>query len=586
MTLSPVSTAGSVETTVLSRRDTDGSSETSVLTVGNIDLESFIWHPWFARMSGDVSVGYDKTFGDLDAGSALRASATGTLDILPRSKYPATLSFAHVDSRVSGDFSGSDFTRDRVGLTARAAITQSLKSTVRASWDRTDRTESGVRTGLRGGFDLTKTFSNDEAFLGIERVNMGLDYRQSDFRANDPDEEDRSLDRATFRFDTQSEPLDNLRIDSRFTGTYTDLLDEDDAETRLTTQGVSTLQWRPDDLPFSVTGALRTLFEDITEDDGGRTRGSTTVLASGSLGLRWPVTDHLSVNSGIRASYEDVARDEGIDLGETGDETGRRFESGILFGITYLSERHDLAGFDWRWDGRLQTDTGFDSEAGLDARDFAQLGHSLEREVDGIFFWPVRITLSQEADVRIDTEDEDSLFTAGLSHALQLSYNASDRNSSSFGRFFLRDNHGLVGDGREFQNAQVQFGHRLSVDRDTRFQGNLNAQGSRSVDEDGETDEFFSLSAEMIYEQRELFGVLNLGFRSTLRANILDAKELFGGADDELTESEALRNDWRNVLTYRIGRLIAQAEATAFHEDEGLGYLVLLRLRREFGGQL
>jgi len=413
-----------------------------------------------------------------------------------------------------------------------------------------------------------------------------LDYRQSDFRATDPDEEDRALDRATLRFDLQSEPWKNVRIDSRFTGTYSEFVNEDEAESRLTTQGISTLQWRPEGLPFTVTGALRTLYEDIREEEGGRSLGSTTALASGSLGLRWPVSDRFSLSAGVRASYEDAKRDKGVDLGEVSDETGRRYETGVLVGATYLSRRHDLAGFDWHWDARLQTDNGFDSEAGFDSRDFAQIGHSLEREVDGIFFWPVQIILSQDADFRMDTEDDDTLFSAGISHALSLSYNAADRNSSSFGRIFLRDNRNLVGEKRRFQNARLQFGQRVSIDRDSRLQGNLNAQASRSVEEDGDRDSFLSLSAELNYAQRDLFGVPDLGFRSTLRMNILNAKELFGGADDELTNTDALRNDWRNVLTYRIGRLIARAEATAFHEDEGLGYLILFRLRREFGGQL
>ena len=127
MTLAPVTTTGSVQSTVIGRRDSDGSSELTVQESASIDVASYIWQPWFVQVRGGVDVAHDKTFG-ASGGAALSVSADATLDVLPRSKYPLTLGLAHIDSFASGDFSGARTTSDRAFINASAVLTQNLRA--------------------------------------------------------------------------------------------------------------------------------------------------------------------------------------------------------------------------------------------------------------------------------------------------------------------------------------------------------------------------------------------------------------------------------------------------------------------------
>lgn len=583
MGLAPVSVSGSVQTVAVNRYTSDGSSEVATTATANVGLKTYVWHPWFATVSSDLGVGYDFSTGDAK-NSALRAGGNVTLDILPQSNYPVSISAGHHESRISGDFVSGDLVRDHASLSARAAITPTIKGGFLASWDRTDRDDSGVRTGLRTNISLDKSFPKDSAYFGIKSIGFQAGLRRNDFTATDPNESDSNFDNANIRLTLRSEPAKNVLVDTRLSGLLLDVTTEDDDEKRLIAQGLTTVQWRPESLPINVTGALRVLYEDVSQVDAGRTLERSTKLASATVGMRWPVNDNLSLNVGLRASYEDIARDEGIDFEGDNDETGARFEAGFLVGANYRSNKYNLGGFDWRWNAQILTNNGLDTEAGFDSRDLFQVGHVLERRLEDLLSWPVLFSISQAFDVRLDTEDDDGLLSAGINHSVSLGYNRADRESSGFARLTIRDSRNVIGETRSFQSVQFRLGERLALSRFQRISGNVNAQAARSVDSEGDSETSASLSAEVRYEHRELFEVEGLFFRSILRANILDVEALFGADEETFNGFETLSNDWRNILTYRIGRLTAEAEASAFHRDGGFGYLVLVRLRREFGG--
>jgi hypothetical protein len=129
---------------------------------------------------------------------------------------------------------------------------------------------------------------------------------------------------------------------------------------------------------------------------------------------------------------------------------------------------------------------------------------------------------------------------------------------------------------------QGRIGRRVALSRQRRLQGDLSGQAARQVT-DGDSDIFVTAFGNFAYDHRNLFDIENLGWRSELRVNAVNLEKLFGkGSQDQ--NDELLRNDWRNVLSYRIGRLVASLEATAFQREAGLGYLALMRFRRVFGG--
>jgi hypothetical protein len=580
MTLAPVATTGTVQTTVINRRSTDGSSELTVQEGFGIGVDSYLWHPWFAQVNGSVDFSHEKTFG-ADGGSSFRGSADATLSVLPQSKYPVTLGVSHSDSRASGEFSSIDFTRDSAFINARAVITQNLSGGLRASWSRTDQTDTAVQTTQVVNLTLNQTFPRDKTILGISAIDLNVGLNSSNLVASSPDEDDNDHQVAIVQLGMKSEPFENLFYDSRITAIYDDEDDGDDATTRESLQGISTLQWRPENKPFVVTGSLRTLTEQISRDGNNDATDSKTLLAAGNLGVRWPVNDRLSFNLGLRGSYEDITREGGSSLGESDLDDGERVNATVNAGVNYNSEPRQLSGFEWRWDARAASENGIRSDEGVITRESLGLGHRFERMLEDVIFVPVRFSFAQDLDLQFDADGDDPI-SAGLSDSITFSHSQSKDATSTTARLFLRDSRELIGETREFQLIQARLGRRVAINRDRRMQSDLSMQTAREVNED-ETDIFFTMSGNLSYDHRNLFEIENLGLRSELRINLINLDELFGESTDDL-DSEFLRNDWRNILTYRIGRLTANVEATVFQRDEGFGYLALFRFRRDFGG--
>ncbi|MFQ5567962.1 MAG: hypothetical protein ACE5EU_16540, partial [Paracoccaceae bacterium] len=410
-------------------------------------------------------------------------------------------------------------------------------------------------------------------------LNVGLS--NSDLAATGSDQEDGGHQVATVQLSTHSEPFENLFYDSLMTAIYDDDADGDDTTTRLSFQGISTVQWRPEDHPFIVTGTLRTLTEKIDRESDDGSSDSETKLAAATLGLRWPVDDQFSFSLGLRGSYEDIKRDEGGVLGEDAADDGQRIDAGFTAGANYISEQRDLAGFDWRWDARASADNGFNSGEGLTSSETIGLGHRFERMLEDVIFVPVRFSFTQDASLSFAPSGEEP-YSATLSDSIIFNYSGVGDASSTFAGLSLRDSRNLIGEQTETQTIQARIGRRVAISRDRRLQGDLSAQAARQVSE-SETDITVTATGDFGYSHRNLFGIENLGLRSDLRVNVVNLDELFGLSSDE-TSDEFLRNDWRNILSYRIGRVTASLETSVFQQDGGVGYLALMRLRRDFGG--
>jgi hypothetical protein len=417
--LAPVSVSGSVQSTVIARRGTEGSSELTVQEGIGVDVASYIWQPWFVQVRGGVDLTHEKTFA-AEGGSSFSGSVDTALSVLPRSKYPVTLGFSHFDSRASGEFAGTDFIRDRASINATAVLTQNLRGGLWASWERADQSDSGVQTTQTMNLNLNQTFPRDEAPLGITSVGLNVGLSNSDLTATDPDEEDGSNQLATLHLDTHSEPFENLFFDSLVTAIYDDDVDGNDATTRKSLQGISTAQWRPEGKPFIVTGTLRTLTEKIEREDNGEPSDSDTKLAAATLGLRWPVDDNLSFNLGLRGSYEDVSRDEGSELGQDAIDDGQRFDAVLIADVNYISDKRKIASYDWRWDARASTENGMRSDEGVVSRESVGVGHRFERMFEDLIFVPVLFSFVQGADLGIDANSDEPL-NAGISDSITFS---------------------------------------------------------------------------------------------------------------------------------------------------------------------
>ena len=581
--MAPVEVSGSVQTLVVNRRTSEGQSDLATTAATNIAARTYVWQPWFATVSADANVAYDFSTNE-DIGSSLRAGGSVKLDILPKSKYPVSISAGHHESGLEGDHITGSFVRDFASIRARAAITPTISSGFLVSWDRVDQSESGTRNSINSNLSVDKRFTKEDNFLGLTSVGLHAVYRKNDFASAELNKDDTLFENGNIRLTFHGEPLSNVVVDGRFGARLLNFESKGDEDSRLVAQGLTTVQWRPKDYPFTVSGALRVLWEDFEQADSGERRNSSTKLASATAGIRWPLNDNLSFNLGARLNYEDVNRDDGIEFEGDSDETGARIEGGFIFSANYSSDIHDISGFGWRWNTQVLTNDGFDTEAGFDSSNLFQLQHQIDRNLTSLLSLPLTASLSQGIILRMDTEDDDGPFSAGLTHSLSLGYNRLDGSSNRYARLTVRDSRNIVGETRSLQSIQFRLGERLTLSRYQRISGDVSARAGRREARDGDVDTSVFVAADVRYEHRQLFDVDGLSFRSILRANILDLEALFGVEDEEIAGFSNISNDWRNILAYRIGRLTTEAEASAFHQDDGLGYLFMLRLRRDFGG--
>lgn len=579
MTLAPITTAGSVQSTALYRSRTNGDKEIRLQQNGTLTSQTYIWQPWFITTRGRGTVAFDRISGDDDS-QTLRGSGEATVSVFPRSKYPFSVSVSHIESTVEGDFAGTDFSQSRASATMRAVVSQSLNGRVTGSYDLLRRDGVGDLESQRLQFNVNKSFDQESRILGVDSIGFGASWTDRRFEATAPDDDDVDRQTGTVTLTMNSTPFEDVRYTSSYLFNFEDQDEVDDSFRLMSLQTVSTFQWRPKEELYVVTGTFRGLEERIDRRSSSTEADSDTSIYAGTIGMRWPVTERLNVNLGLRGAYESVNRDAGATVGEGDLREGSNLSISLLGGATYSSEERKLAGWDWRWNGRTNFDTGLRNEDGFLTRATIGVGHRASRDANLGFAGPVTIALDQEIDTRFDSDDPDQPIGIFLTNGVSLSKRRVSRSSNTSARLLVRDRRNLLESGNEFQLLQARWSGRTALDRHRSLQGNLMAQAVRQSDEI-EQDLFVTASGSAAYNHRNLFDIENLSYLSELRLNIIDIDELFGAGTEDLS-GDMFRNDWRNVVRYRIGQLSAQFEATGFHEDEGLGYLVLFRLRRDF----
>ena len=189
MTLAPVTTAGSIQSTALYRSRTNGDKEIRLQQNGTVTSQTYIWQPWFITTRGRGTVAFDRISGD-DNNRSLRGSGEATVSVFPRSSYPFSVSVSHIESTVEGDFAGTDFSHSRASATMRAVVSQSLNGRVNGSYDLLRRDGVGDLESQRAQINVNKSFDKESRLLGIDSIGFGAGWTDQSFDAKSPDEDD------------------------------------------------------------------------------------------------------------------------------------------------------------------------------------------------------------------------------------------------------------------------------------------------------------------------------------------------------------------------------------------------------------
>lgn len=576
--MAPIVYSGSLSNTVRTTSSTDKPREYSNVAAASVRANSYVWEPYIVTVDGAVTVGHDLETGGSDGTSnSFVASGTGTINVLPLSPIPTSISYTHTESVLDSDRPGVEFSGDQLTISSRARIDEDLNIAGFVSADQVDQGEDGSDRGLETSLSVIKNFE-ESTLTGNAR------YRVREFTAGSPDEED---SRDTLAFTTltyEFSPLEDTRMQSFATALFSDEEEGDDRDRRYSLQTVTSVQWRPDDEPFTVNGSLRGLWEQVNStgadpnDDGE----STATVATATVGVNYPINPRLVANVGFNAAYENIQETGAGSTATLGDE-GERERASFIGSLAYESESYDVGEFNWRFSADSTAELGYETDDGPTESVGVGAGHTLTRGFDAGMPGLLQLSFSQSAGV---TQSLDHTPTVNITHTVALSSSWVEEGTSTFVRLSATDDRDVIGeDPSEFQLGQLLLSRQASIDLDSYWRANLSLQFSRQTFEDEGTDTSFTANGELGYNARDIFGMENLDFLSELIVTSQGPPRVFGSSDDD-DDSDFFRADWRNRLEYRIGRLLFRLEGTVFWEDGELGDLALLRVKREFSGRI
>ena len=605
---SPVEFSGALQSSVTSRQlPSDDRDEILSQSLAYYHLSTYLWQPWIAVLSGDLNAAFET---DIDGEYTRETSLSGdfTLSALPLSRYPFELSYSAIDSRLNGDYSGSDYKGNRAGLSGRAAFSDQFSLDYLVSLDQIDRLNYGELTSQRAEATLRHSFNIGEVPFNITEAGISLSFYDTEFeneRDEDPDNSSQSILGSIYY---RATPVERLNHDFRTT------LISDKVDTshyhfdRVSAQGVSTLQWRSPSNDVIATGAVRTLQQQIDYSFDQSGPDTDSALMSANAGVSWRITDRLTMGLGARANADNIETVTYERIGVQLQPAEINYGGGVLGSIDYRSLSHEVAGFDWHWDARADTDFGYRTMRGpyggtsvgrgynydrsrtlpWNSDASASIGHSLERSLDLTWLQSVNASFLQELGLSHLSDDE--ALEPVITHSASFSKSFEDEAGSSYFRLYLRDTHGFGEEFEEFQTVQVDFSRQMPLGSDQSLRGDLSIQGMRQrLDENDyyyirvleREDIYLSARANLEYEYRDVFGVGGLNFLSDLRINAIGLDNLALDWQDELNP-DLFRNDWRNSLQYSIGELWLSLEGTLFQEDREFGHYVRFTGRRSF----
>ena len=579
--IAPPAASGSVGTSVISRKPAEGESELILQSVGDVNLDSYVWQPWFATLNGGLGFAYERRAGrEGNEGDAVRFSGDMSLSVLPQSRFPTNLSYSRVDNRVSGQFLGSNFVQNRLSATTTSILTPTFRTNLGAAFDWSDQNKLGDRNSRRFFGGATKTFG--ENFAGVTAITANIDLANSKF--DSIVEGNLSEDTLTANLAIQARPTETFRNQLLLTYVRDDEISRIIKADRTTMQAADNFDWSPTSGAFDVDGFIRARLERVDFADATINAVQRNDQLFAVTNVKIPVNERLSVRVGVRGGFDG---NEGGDARFPGRPDLDRKFAALNGAVNYYSRQRNFGRYEWRWGARAAGETGWANQDNVLRKPSGALNQTLERALDLFGEGSSRISFTQEIGFDAGAVDrdqhDDTVFTPVATHGLSFTHSRAGASASTAFTFSMRDLREFAGEKNSLQTAQVQFNRRQLIDARRSLTGILTGNVLRRT-LNGETDAFVTATGRLVYAHRSLFDVLNLDFRSELAVNIFELDELFSDNPAPTISEDIQHHEWRNILSYRIGKIAVVGEASGFYEDEGFGNLFMLRLRRDFGG--
>lgn len=581
--LPPVTWFGSLAYDLRGTRGEDEGTTTAHLLTGSLGLRTYIYAPWLATVSGNLSLTTSTTETELEGsgGSLVGPSlheqirsrqqfATGyaRMDVFPQSRFPFEAHYEKTDSRIdSGLASTFDFQTMNIGFSQRYRPPA-------GQWDLMagyDRREQTARL-----FKATQDEVNGDFNTRWKHNQLNLNGTVSEARSTAIEDESRY---STLVGRHNYAPSAALSVDTTANWTRT----EEDSPFR--TSDLQVMQWssvglyRRENSPLQLTGTARALHlrEDLT--------GTGVDAWGGTLGANYDFNKNLrlAANAGFSATSSNGNDTSGVALSLGATYTGDSIQIG--------QGRYDwftggTVGFTTTEGDRIESE----QQTGLNL----QLGHSYNRIWQTGQMSSLTLTASQSINYfntqsNLDRPgilafDEATVLLNSLSGTWQV----GGEGRTAYARATYSDSMALQGPDNRFQLLNFQLSGNFEFDSRRTLTGDLTYQQTEQEDAfraDGLTllpgtrQTSRGASGEIVYRHRRLWGVPQLRFESRLKL----AQDVQKQPGTLLSLPDRETKLWENRLDWTVGRIETTAILRLSEVDGRRQEAFMFRILRYFG---
>lgn len=573
--LAPIRWGGTLSVGLRRQSYDDASATTSQVYESHLRANSYLWKPYIALVSGDLTLTSVRSQESGDVASSnlvgTSVSGSGSISLFPRSRFPFSASLSQSDSRSDGSFSSSN-TQQR-----RLSLRQDYRPQ-RGRWSAAGGYDRSELTGSFGSDVVDRIFGNYSTDADRHSISLAGDFSQN--RSGNQSSTGYFLSGGhAFRY---SDEL-SLSTNASLVAQQFDVGSQG-AGSNVTTQSAqvfSYANWSPMDSKWRSSANVR--YFQTNNSVQGTSFESRTM--GGAVNTSYQSSRNLSFNAAL-----------GLNIDQDGQTSSNQ-----TLGMSYAGDPLRIGSYDYSWststsasNATSPTGDSFQSIGGA-------LGHSLMRNWQTSESTQLSGSLNQSVSTARST-GLGSSSTATLGHGASVSFSASANNSlMGYLSANVSDSRSMGDVSSSFQMVNVQLTGNWHIDRNSQLNSNLTWQWTRQKSEGTETvvitDEFgrpllrddssptgnTSIFGGVGYSHNRFFGIRGLVYRLDFRANTnRDNSRRFGDPNAPRQEDQ-ITMDLDQRLFYRIGRLDTQLQYRIAEIEGRRNQLIYFRVGRDFG---
>lgn len=563
-TLAPWRVGGTLALDLRALRESGGSSHRAGLLLGDIDMASHIWQPWFVQVRLGLGWVAGATRGsDGDAsGSSLALTGRAGLAVFPASRFPFELRADVSDSRSSGLSLGSEY------RTKRLALSQSWRPPVGAT-----SVQFNVDRSTIDSAGLTDTLSTYTATLHTQqgRHQWELSANGSQHERSDSDETTRIT---TVNGRHGFSPSPALQVETfanwnevRLTAAGTD----SGSDVR---QVASLATWQ---LPRGalLAGSARWVEGRSLGSEGRAPSQAINATLGGSmpLGTDWRIGLSGAANE-LRTSAGDG------DVAES---------YSVQSSLNWAPGGRELLGWRWSPSGALSGGAVHDSSRGDRKSAGVQFSHAATREV--VLSPAALLSFGLMQGLATLRESGHAEPTHAIAHGASFGWQRAEPDGTrSFGSLSYNESRTLGTNRGRFEIVNLQWNQRTQLSRLASWSLNFTAQASRN--ESSEVDAFTGERREQhngwlpyysggaSYEHQRAFDVPRL--RATVLFSAQSQPIARRAAGDIDAERERINASLEGRLDWSVGKLETRLAARLARVEDRNVFALQARAQRRF----